>query len=153
MRLHNIPKIKGATHPRKRLGCGRGSGHGKTSGRGQKGSKSRSGYSTRQGFEGGQMPLFRKLPRRGFSNYRFQTHYEILNLDDLNKFEGSETIDREVLVNAGLIRNNDAPLKILGRGEISRAIKVTAEKFSTSAKTKIEAAGGEVIIKTESDPK
>ena len=150
MRLHNIPKIKGATHPKKRLGCGRGSGHGKTSGRGQKGSKSRSGYSTRQGFEGGQMPLFRKLPRRGFSNYRFQTHYEIVNLDDLNKLEGVEAIDREELIKLGLVRNNSALLKILGRGEISRAVKVTADKFSTTAKTKIEAAGGQAVIKTES---
>lgn len=150
MRLHNIPKIKGATHQRKRLGCGRGSGHGKTSGRGQKGSKSRSGYSTRQGFEGGQMPLFRRLPRRGFSNHKFQTHYEILNLDDLNKIEDAEAIDRTMLVKAGLVRDNNAPLKILGRGEISRAVKVTADKFSTSAKTKIETAGGEVVVKTES---
>ncbi len=146
MRLHNIPQVKGATHSRKRLGSGEGSGHGKTCGRGQKGSKSRSGYGIRQGFEGGQMPLYRKLPRRGFSNHKFRTLYEILNLEDLNQFEGTEVIDRKTLVKAGLVRDNDAPLKILGKGELSKAIKVAAAKFSTSAKTKIEAAGGEVII-------
>lgn len=146
MRLHTIPKIKGSTRPRKRLGAGQGNGHGKTCGRGQKGSKSRSGYSVRPGFEGGQMPLQRKLPRRGFNNARFRTNHVIVNLGDLDRFDGSSTVDRKALVAAGLVRDNSDPLKVLGNGDISKALKVEAHKFSASAKQKIEAAGGQAIV-------
>ena len=148
MRLHTIPTIKGATHPRKRLGAGEGSGHGKTCGRGQKGSKSRSGYSVSPGFEGGQMPLQRKLPRRGFNNTRFRTDYAIVNLGDLERFDSASTVDRKALVAAGLVRDDKNPLKVLGNGDISKALNIEAHKFSASAKQKIEAAGGKAIIKT-----
>lgn len=149
MRLHKIPHSNGATHPRKRLGIGEGGGHGKTSGRGQKGSKSRSGYSIRPGFEGGQMPLYRKLPHRGFSNARFVKDYVIVNLADIvrvaEKVAGADVICSKVLASAGLIRNADASVKILGDGDISKALKIKASKFSASAKSKIEAAGGQAI--------
>ena len=146
MELHNLKNVTGAVHRRKRVGCGRGSGHGKTSGRGGKGQTARSGGSVRPGFEGGQMPLYRKLPHRGFNNKNFETVYSVVNLQDLAKIEGVTDITREVLVDNGLIRSNSVRVKILGDGEISTALKVTADKFSGSAKTKIEAAGGEAII-------
>lgn len=143
MKLHEIPK--GSTFPRKRLGKGQGTGLGKTSGRGQKGAKSRSGSSVRPGFEGGQMPLYRKLPHRGFSNFRFRTDYETVNLADLQAVEFSGDVTREVLVEAGLVRKNKKPLKVLGNGEITKAISIKADKFSATAKQKIEAAGGKII--------
>ena len=147
MRLHNLVNVKGAVHRKKRVGCGEGSGHGKTSGRGGKGQSARSGSSIRPGFEGGQMPLYRKLPRRGFNNYEFRTGYAIVNLGDLSRLDASVTeVDVAALVKAGLIRKDGELLKILGDGEITRALKVTAAKFSGSAKTKIEAAGGQAIV-------
>lgn len=144
MELNNLPK--GSTRPSKRLGRGLGSNWGKTAGRGQKGAKSRSGYSVRPGFEGGQMPLYRKLPQRGFSNYRFRTYYEIVNVGDLESLEHTGVITRKTLIDAGLVRKNSKPLKILGNGNLSKKIDVKAEKFSNSAVSKIESVGGKVII-------
>ncbi|MDR2980731.1 MAG: 50S ribosomal protein L15 [Puniceicoccales bacterium] len=143
MKLHSLPKIEGSTHRHKRLGCGRGSGHGKTSGRGHKGMKARSGGGVRPGFEGGQMPLYRKLPHRGFRNVN-RVEFTVVNLSSINKMDG-DTIDRDAFVKAGVLRNNVELIKILGVGEIARAVTVSAHKFSASAKTKIEAAGGKVV--------
>ncbi|HIV03664.1 MAG TPA: 50S ribosomal protein L15 [Candidatus Spyradosoma merdigallinarum] len=143
MKLHTLPKIEGSTHRHKRLGCGRSSGHGKTSGRGHKGMKARSGGGVRPGFEGGQMPLYRKLPHRGFNNVN-RVEFAVVNLSQIDKCEGSE-IDRNVLVKAGIVRAADLLVKVLGNGEISRPVTVVAQKFSASAKAKIEAAGGKVV--------
>lgn len=150
MRLHNLSNVKGATHRKRRVGCGEGGGHGKTSGRGGKGQTARSGGGIRIGFEGGQMPIFRKLPIRGFNNKNFRTVYETVNVAELAKLDDSVTeVDRDVLVAAGLVRSNANPLKVLGEGEISKALKITAVKFSASAKEKIEKAGGEAIVAGE----
>lgn len=147
MRLHELKNVKGAIHRKKRVGCGEGSGHGKTSGRGGKGQSARSGSSIRPGFEGGQMPLYRKLPHRGFNNYNFRTSYATLNIGDLADLDPSVTeVNAEVLSQNGYIRADGALLKILGGGEISRALKVTATRFSESAKAKIEKAGGQAIV-------
>jgi len=147
MRLHNLSNVKGAVHRRRRVGCGEGGGHGKTSGRGGKGQTARSGGGIRIGFEGGQMPLFRKLPRRGFNNKNFKTYYETVNIGELARLDESiKKVNRELLAAAGLVRMNSNPLKILGEGEVSRALKITADKFSSSAKAKIEKAGGEAAV-------
>lgn len=143
MNLDNIPTIKGATHPTKRLGRGEGGGHGKTAGRGHNGQKSRSGGGIRIGFEGGQMPLYRKLPRRGFNNKNFKVSYQLVNVDELERLEG-DTVDRASLVAAGLIRDNDQGVKLLGDGEVSKAYTVNVSKVSATAKSKIEAAGGKI---------
>ena len=144
MNLENIPTIKGATHPTKRLGRGEGSGHGKTSGKGHKGQKARSGGGIRIGFEGGQMPLYRKLPRRGFNNFNFKVSYQLVNLGQLEKLEG-DVVSRETLIAAGLIRDNKQGVKLLGDGEVSKAYTVTVCKVSASAKSAIEAAGGKIV--------
>ena len=147
MRLHNLVNVKGAVHRKKRVGCGEGSGHGKTSGSGGKGQKGRSGGSIRPGFEGGQMPLYRKLPHRGFNNYEFRTSYAVVNVGDLAKLDAKVTeVNAEVLAKAGIIRADVKLLKVLGDGEISRALKVTAQKFTGSAKAKLEKAGGSVVV-------
>jgi large subunit ribosomal protein L15 len=138
MRLHELSPAKGSKHAKKRLGRGPGSGTGKTAGRGEKGQKSRSGYSRRDGFEGGQMPLVRRVPKRGFTNI-FKVEYAVVNLAQLADFDGDVT--PEVLVSRGLVRSGK-PVKVLGDGEIGKALKVTANKFSKSARAKIEAAGG-----------
>jgi large subunit ribosomal protein L15 len=151
MNLQDIPTIKGATHPTKRLGRGEGSGHGKTSGKGHKGQKARSGGGIRVGFEGGQMPLYRKLPRRGFNNYNFRTSFQTVNVGDLNRVEG-DTVNRESLVSAGLIRDNDEGVKLLGDGEVSKAFTVEVDKVSGSAKSKIEAAGGKIVEVAAEEP-
>ena len=141
MNLENIPTIKGATHPTKRLGRGEGSGHGKTSGKGHKGQKARSGGGIRIGFEGCQMPLYRKLPRRGFNNKNFKVSYQLVNVGHLDKLEG-DIVNRETLICAGLIRDKHQRVKLLGAVEISQAFTVDVDKFSETAKNKIEAAGG-----------
>ena len=147
MRLHNLVNVKGAVHRKKRVGCGEGGGHGKTSGVGGKGQKGRSGGSIRPGFEGGQMPLYRKLPHRGFNNYEFRTEYAVVNVGDLAALDAKVTeVNAEVLATAGLIRPGVKSLKVLGDGEITRALKVTAAKFTGSAKEKIEKAGGQAIV-------
>jgi large subunit ribosomal protein L15 len=146
MRLHNLVNVKGAVHRKKRVGCGEGGGHGKTSTRGGKGQSARSGSSIRPGFEGGQMPLYRKLPHRGFNNYEFRTSYAVVNVGDLARLDAKLTeVNAEVLAQAGIIRANVKLLKVLGDGEISRALKVTAHKFTGSAKAKLEKAGGQAI--------
>ena len=147
MKLHELKNAPGAVHRRKRVGCGEGGGHGKTSGKGGKGQTARSGGSIRPGFEGGQMPLYRKLPHRGFNNKNFKTVYSIVNLSDLARFEDSVTeVDSQILAQVGLIRDAGLPLKVLGTGEFARAMKVTAAKFSDAAKEKIEKAGGQAIV-------
>jgi large subunit ribosomal protein L15 len=147
MKLHELKNVAGAVHRKKRVGCGEGGGHGKTSGRGGKGQTARSGGSIRPGFEGGQMPLYRKLPHRGFNQAAFRTEPVIVNLGDLSRLDESITeVNALVLANAGLVRKDEATIKVLGDGELSRALKITAAKFSASAKAKIEAAGGEAIV-------
>jgi large subunit ribosomal protein L15 len=147
MKLHELKNVPGAIHRKKRVGCGEGGGHGKTSGRGGKGQSARSGSSIRPGFEGGQMPLYRKLPHRGFNNYEFRTEIAVVNLRDLAGLDASVTkVDAEALAKAGLIRSGETTVKVLGDGEITRAIEVTAAKFSESAKAKIEKAGGKAIV-------
>ncbi|MEM7483372.1 MAG: 50S ribosomal protein L15 [Acidobacteriota bacterium] len=138
MNLHDLSPAKGSKKNKKRIGRGPGSGLGKTAGKGHKGQRSRSGFSRRLGFEGGQMPLVRRVPKRGFTNI-FRVEYSVVNLSSLADFQGDVT--PESLVAAGLARKN-RPVKILGDGEVGKALKVTAHKFSKSAREKIEAAGG-----------
>ncbi len=147
MKLHELKNVPGAIHRKKRVGCGEGGGHGKTSGRGGKGQTARSGSSIRPGFEGGQMPLYRKLPKRGFNNYEFRTEIAVVNLRDLGGLDASvKDIDAAGLAKAGIIRSGESVVKVLGDGEITRALNVTAAKFSGSAKAKIEKAGGQAIV-------
>ncbi len=138
--VHDLAPAAGATHYRKRVGRGPGSGHGKTAGRGYKGQKSRTGYRHQRGFEGGQMPLHRRVPKRGFTNI-FRVEYDIVNLGDLDRFEAGAAVTPEALAEARLARKS-RPVKILGDGEIKKALTVSAHKFSASAKARIEAAGG-----------
>ncbi len=147
MKLHELKNVPGAVHRKKRVGCGEGGGHGKTSGRGGKGQTARSGGSIRPGFEGGQMPLYRKLPHRGFNNYNHRIETPVVNLGDLAALDASITeVNAQVLAENGLIRGGETTVKILGDGEINRALKVTAARFSESAKAKIEKAGGQAIV-------
>lgn len=146
MKLHELKNVAGAVHRKKRVGCGEGSGHGKTSGRGGKGQTARSGGSIRPGFEGGQMPLYRKLPHRGFNNYEFRTELPVVNVGALAALDAGVTeVNVATLAAAGLLRSTDTAVKILGDGELNRALKVTAAKFTASAKAKIEKAGGQAI--------
>lgn len=142
MRLHDLKPRPGAKHRRKRLGQGESSGHGKTSGRGGKGQTARSGSSIRIGFEGGQMPLIRRIPKRGFNNARHTTAYVAVNLDSLKQFDNGARIDVEAIRNAGLANGPVKLVKILADGEITKKLTVVAHKFSAAAKQKIEAAGG-----------
>jgi large subunit ribosomal protein L15 len=142
MSLNNLRPPKGATHPRKRVGRGPGSGHGKTASRGSKGAKSRSGFRFKRGFEGGQMPLHRRVPKRGFHN-PFRVEYAVVNLDTLGEvFEAGSEVTPELLCERGLLRKPKALVKVLGRGEISKKLTIKAHKFSGSAAEKIAAAGG-----------
>ena len=142
MRLHDLRPRPGAKHRRKRLGQGESSGHGKTSGRGGKGQTARSGSSIRIGFEGGQMPLIRRIPKRGFNNTRHGTRYLPVNLEALNQFDNGARIDVEILRKAGLANGPADGIKILGDGELSKKLTVSAHAFSASAKSKIEGKGG-----------
>jgi large subunit ribosomal protein L15 len=142
MRLHDLKPRPGAKHRRKRLGQGESSGHGKTSGRGGKGQTARSGSSVRIGFEGGQMPLIRRLPKRGFNNARHTTRYVGVNLEALNRFDEGARVDVESLKRAGLANGRWHGIKILGDGELTKKLQVSAHAFSASAKAKIEAKGG-----------
>ncbi len=145
----NIPKAVALTtrrQRRKRVGRGYGSGSGVTAGRGSKGYKSRSGSKRRLGFEGGQMPLFRRLPKRGFTNARFRTEYAVVNVSALNIFEDGAVVDAAKLREVGLARPKRLPVKILGNGELERKLVVEAHKFSKSAVEKIAAAGGEARV-------
>jgi large subunit ribosomal protein L15 len=147
MNLHTLKPRPGSKHRVKRLGQGESSGKGKTSGKGHKGQKARSGGSIRLGFEGGQMPLIRRLPKRGFNNARFKTVYAIVNLRDLNSFDDGASVDETVLRKAGLVRGIIDGVKILGNGELTKKITIVADKVSASAKEKIEKAGGSVASK------
>ncbi len=154
MRLHNLKPRPGAKHRRKRLGQGESSGHGKTSGRGGKGQTARSGSSIRIGFEGGQMPLIRRIPKRGFNNARHATLYVPVNLDSLNRFDDGARIDETVLREAGLANGKSSGIKILGTGTLTRKLTVAAHAFSASAKAAIEAKGGtcEVVAAKKAEP-
>ena len=142
MSLHNLRPPKGAKHAKKRIGRGQGSGNGKTAGRGHKGAQSRSGYSFKRGFEGGQMPLHRRVPKRGFRN-PFRVEYEVVNLDTLGtRFDAGTIVTLDLLVEHRLVSGAGKMLKVLGRGEIGKALTVRAHKFSGKAAEKIAAAGG-----------
>ncbi|MCU0783613.1 MAG: 50S ribosomal protein L15 [Verrucomicrobia bacterium] len=142
MRLHDLKPQPGAKHRRKRLGQGESSGHGKTSGRGGKGQTARSGSSIRIGFEGGQMPLVRRIPKRGFNNARFATNHIPVNVEVLNCFEDGARVDEQKLRAEGLVNGKGDGVKILGDGELTKKLTVSASAFSASAKAKIEAKGG-----------
>src|SRR3954467_13157135 len=142
MSLNNLRPPKGATHAKKRVGRGQGSGQGKTAGRGHKGAKSRSGYKFKRGFEGGQMPLHRRVPKRGFHN-PFRVEYDVVNLDTLaHVFDAGAVVTPDALRERGLLARGDKRLKVLARGEIGKALTVHAHKFSGKAAEKIAAAGG-----------
>jgi len=141
--LSNLSPHPGSRKPRKRLGRGPGTGHGKTSGRGHKGFKARSGSGIKPGFEGGQMPLQRRLPKRGFRN-PFSKQYAVVNVQDLNRFDAGTMVDRAGLEAAGLISAKDELIKVLGNGELTVSLTVMVDKVSDSARRKIEAAGGNV---------
>lgn len=146
MKLHELSPALGSKKVRKRIGRGAGSGTGKTAGKGHKGQNARSGGGVRLGFEGGQMPLQRRVPKRGFNNI-FATRYAIVNVGDLDRFEDGSTVDVELLKNAGLIKKEYDGLKILGNGELKKKLTVIATKFSGSAKEKIENLGGKAEVK------
>jgi large subunit ribosomal protein L15 len=145
MKLHELKPPAGARKRRKSVGRGPGSGHGQTSGRGEKGQKARAGGSSRPWFEGGQLPLHRRVPKRGFTNI-FRKEYTILNVKDLERFEAGATVTPASLREAGLVRTADAPVKILGEGSLSKALTVSAHRFSKSAAEKIRAAGGSLEV-------
>ena len=148
MRLHDIKPNPGAKHRRKRLGCGESSGLGKTCGRGHKGQKSRSGGGPRSTFEGGQMPLYRRLPKRGFNNARFKKIYAVINVGQLDEvFEDGSLINEETLRSQGIVKGRYDGIKILGSGNLSKKLKFSVDKVSDSAKDKIEKAGGNISKK------
>lgn len=142
LKLNNLSPSKGSRKIKKRLGRGPGSGQGKTAGRGHKGARSRSGYSAKPGFEGGQMPLHRRLPKRGFTNI-FKKEYVLVSLSELDTFEAGSTVDRQALIESGILKK-DLPVKVLANGEITKAITVDVDKISQGARDKITAAGGSV---------
>jgi large subunit ribosomal protein L15 len=154
MRLHDLKPRPGAKHRTKRLGQGESSGHGKTSGRGGKGQTARSGSSIRIGFEGGQMPLIRRIPKRGFNNARFTTRYIAVNVGELDKFDDGAKVDETALRAMGLANGRADGIKILGEGELSKKLTVNASAFSASAKAKIEAKGGacEIVSRKPAKP-
>ncbi len=155
MRLHDLKPRPGAKHRRKRLGQGESSGHGKTSGRGGKGQTARSGSSIRIGFEGGQMPLIRRIPKRGFNNVRHTTRYIPVNLESLNRFDDGAQVTVDMLRQTGLVNGPGDGVKILGHGELTRKLTVNAHAFSAAARSKIESKGGicEVIPVKKAEPK
>jgi large subunit ribosomal protein L15 len=144
MRLHDSQPRPGAVKRKKRIGCGESSGHGKTSCKGHKGQMARSGRGIRPGFEGGQMPLFRRLPKKGFSNVQFRDVYETVNVGDLNAFDDGAVINESALREKGLVNRNCDAIKILGSGDLSRKLTVEIKSLSASAREKIEKAGGSI---------
>ncbi|MDR2833817.1 MAG: 50S ribosomal protein L15 [Streptococcaceae bacterium] len=145
MKLHELKAAEGSRQVRNRVGRGTSSGNGKTSGRGQKGQKSRSGGGVRLGFEGGQTPLFRRLPKRGFTNIN-RKEYAVINLDILNRFEDGAEVSPEILKLAGIVKDSKSGIKVLANGELNKKLTVKANKFSQAAKEAIEAAGGTVEV-------
>ena len=146
MKLHELEKNIGATHRAKRKGLGRGSGNGKTSGRGQKGQNSRSGGGVRANFEGGQIPLYRRLPKRGFSNAEFKTTYAVINVSDLNVFEDGTVVTPALLKETGLLKNQLDGVKVLGNGTLEKKLTIQANKFSKEAMEKINKAGSKFEV-------
>ena len=146
MKLHELSPAEGSVKENFRKGRGAGSGNGKTAGKGHKGQNARSGGGVRPGFEGGQLPLYRKLPKRGFNNYRFAKKYAVINVNALNKFDDGEVVDIAALLSKGIINNVFDGVKVLGEGEIAKKLTVKAAVFSASAKEKIEAAGGKTEV-------
>ena len=146
MKLHELSPQEGSVKERFRKGRGAGSGNGKTAGKGHKGQNARSGGGVRPGFEGGQLPLYRKLPKRGFNNFRFGKVYAIVNVQTLNKFNDGDVVDAAALLNAGVINVINDGIKVLGEGEITKKLTVKAAVFSASAKEKIEAVGGKTEV-------
>jgi large subunit ribosomal protein L15 len=144
MRLHDSQPRPGAVKRKKRIGCGESSGHGKTSCKGHKGQMARSGRGIRPGFEGGQMPLFRRLPKKGFSNVQFRDVYETVNVGDLNAFDDGAVINEAALREKGLVNRNCDAIKILGSGDLSRKLTIEIKSLSASAREKIEKAGGSI---------
>ncbi|WP_270607873.1 50S ribosomal protein L15 [Enterococcus thailandicus] len=145
MKLHELKPAEGSRQVRNRVGRGTSSGNGKTSGRGQKGQKARSGGGVRLGFEGGQTPLFRRLPKRGFTNVN-RKEYAVINLDVLNRFEDGAEVTPVALVEAGIVKNEKAGIKVLANGELTKKLTVKATKFSKAAQDAIEAAGGSIEV-------
>jgi large subunit ribosomal protein L15 len=148
MKLNELKPPKGAVKTGKRKGQGPGSGNGKTAGRGEKGAKSRTGYSAKLGFEGGQMPLIRRIPKRGFKNFMRKT-YQIINIEQLNAYNDGETVNHETLKEMGLISSVFKAVKLLGNGELTKKLTVNVEKVSESAKKAIEEKGGRVEVKID----
>lgn len=146
MKLHTMKPQDGATQTRKRVGRGVGSGLGKTSGKGHKGQNARSGGGVRPGFEGGQLPLYRRLPKRGFSNAMFKTEYAVINLSDLNKFDDGALITPELLKDMGILKNQLSGVKVLGNGMLEKKLTVRAHSFSKVAKEQIEKLGGKAEV-------
>ena len=146
MKLHELSPAEGSVKENFRKGRGAGSGNGKTAGKGHKGQNARSGGGVRPGFEGGQLPLYRKLPKRGFNNYRFAKKYAVVNVELLNKFADGDVVDFAALLNAGIIKNVFDGVKVLGEGEITKKLTVKAAVFPASAKEKIEAVGGKTEV-------
>ena len=146
MKLHELKPNEGSVQTRKRVGRGPGSGLGKTSGKGHKGQNARSGGGVRPGFEGGQLPLFRRLPKRGFNNYEFRTEYAIVNVGDLNDFKDGSVIELSNLKESELVKKEKDGIKILGNGELTKKLTVKANKFSSTARVKIENAGGKIEV-------
>ena len=147
MKLHELSPAEGSVKEGFRKGRGAGSGNGKTAGKGHKGQNARSGGGVRPGFEGGQLPLYRKLPKRGFNNFRFAKKYAVVNVLSLNKFEDGAVVDAAALLNAGIINSVLDGVKVLGEGELTKKLTVEASIFSAGAKAKIEAAGGKNEVK------
>lgn len=152
MRLHDLKPRPGAKHRRKRLGQGESSGHGKTSGRGGKGQSARSGSSIRIGFEGGQMPLIRRIPKRGFNNTRHGTRYIPVNLESLNQFDDGARVDEAAMRAAGLANGPGDGIKVLGDGELKKKLTISAHAFSASARSKIEGLGGVCELVSSKEP-
>ncbi len=146
MKLHELSPAEGSTKEVFRKGRGTGSGNGKTAGKGHKGQNARSGGGVRPGFEGGQLPLYRKLPKRGFKNYRFGKKYATINVQSLNKFNDGDVVDSAALLAQGIVKNVFDGIKILGEGEITKKLTVKAAVFSANAKEKIEAVGGKTEV-------
>lgn len=146
MKLHELSANPYTTKTRKRVGRGAGSGLGKTSGKGHKGQNARSGGGVRVGFEGGQLPLYRRLSKRGFNNYNFRTVYATVNVSDLNRFEEGTTVTPELLIETGLVKKELDGIKVLGNGELTKKLTVKANKFTETAKTKIETNGGKIEV-------